>query len=530
MANITISRNKIALTAVCLSAIMLGLEITSIPSILPTLERVLPADFRQLQWIMNAYTIAMCSVLVAMGALADRFGRKRVFVISIIVFGIASLICGLATSAPLLISARFLQGTSAAGMLACQVAVLSHQFRGGPERGVAFAWWGVIFGLGLGFGPIVGGVIVTLSSWEWVFFIHVIIALLTVVFARMGVEESADPHAISIDIGGMITLSLAVFGLVYLITQGQELGLNSLAAMSVLAASALSFLLFVRIETRVARPMFDFKAFRIRNFSGALLGASGMNFSFWPFIIYFPIYLQSVLGYSSVTAGLTVLAYTLPTVVMPPVAEKLLAKRGPSFVIPLGLFTIATGFMLMRLVATTEYASWATLLPGCVLAGIGLGLTNTPVTNTATGSLPPERAGMASGMEFSARMISLAVNIAIMGFVLVKGVSLKLGEATEDAASAQALRTLTDAVAAGNFNAGEAVGVSFAVARSALTYGIGWVLTYGAIAALVLGVMAVIVFGKRERPETKDHKAVPQSSGGQSLVSKAECEAACERN
>src|ERR1700710_2707793 len=164
MAAITASKNKVALTAVCLSAIMLGLEITSIPSILPTLEKVLPAEFRQLQWIMNAYTIAMCSVLVAMGAFADRFGRKRVFMVSIVVFGIASLICGLATSAPLLIAARFLQGVSAAGMLACQVAVLSHQFRDGPERGVAFAWWGIVFGLGLGFGPIVGGVIVPLWS------------------------------------------------------------------------------------------------------------------------------------------------------------------------------------------------------------------------------------------------------------------------------------------------------------------------------------------------------------------------------
>ena len=492
----TPSKNKIALAAICMSAVMLGLEITSIPSILPTLEKVLAADFRQLQWIMNAYTIAMCSVLVAMGALADRFGRKRVFMLSIAIFGIASLICGLATSAPLLIAARFLQGLSAAGMLACQVATLSHQFRNGPERGVAFAWWGVVFGLGLGVGPIVGGVIVTLLNWEWVFLIHVVIAAITFGFAKVGVEESADPHAGQIDFGGMVTLSLAVFGLVYLITQGQELGLSSPLAIAIGLVSAICALLFVWIETRVVRPMFDFKAFRIRNFSGALLGASGMNFSFWPFIIYFPIYLQSVLGYSSLTAGLTVLAYTLPTVVMPPIAEKLLAKRGPGFVIPLGLFFIAAGFILMRLVAMTEYASWVTLLPGCVIAGLGLGLTNTPVTNTATGSLAPERAGMASGMEFSARMISLAVNIAVMGFVLVAAVSFKLGGSIAAAISPQAFRQLVDGVAAGNFDVGESLGISPAVAHDALAYGIGWVMTYGAGAALILGVLCVIVFGK----------------------------------
>ncbi|NMM29056.1 MAG: MFS transporter [Glaciimonas sp.] len=483
---------------------MLGLEITSVPSILPTLEMALPANFKQLQWIMNAYTIAMCSMLVAMGALADRFGRKRIFMIGIVIFGIASLICGLATSAPLLIAARFLQGISAAAMLACQVAVLSHQFRDGTERGMAFAWWGVVFGLGLGFGPIIGGAIVAFASWKWVFLIHVLIAILTVTLARIGVNESSDPHAGSIDLGGMVTLPLSVFGFVYLIIQGQELGNGNPFGLGVFAVSITSFLLFVFIENKVARPMFDFKSFRIPNFSGALLGASGMNFSFWPFIIYFPIYLQSVLGYSSVVAGLTVLAYTLPTIFVPPFAEKLLLKRGPNFVIPLGLFVIAAGFILLRLAVMTEYASWMTLLPGCVIAGIGLGLTNTPVTNTATGSLPPERAGMASGMEFSARMISLAVNIAVMGFILVKGVSASLMEVSPQKVASLNLHSLADVVAAGNFAAVEAKGISILIARDALAHGFEWVMLYGAISPLILGVVAAVVFGRRESslPET----------------------------
>ncbi|WP_296657013.1 MFS transporter [Paraburkholderia sp.] len=488
-------KNKIALAAICLSAVMLGLEITSIPSILPTLEHVLPADFKQLQWIMNAYTIAMCSSLVAMGALADRFGRKRVFTIGIVVFGVASLICGLASSAPLLISARFLQGVSAAAMLSCQVAVLSHQFQNGPERGVAFAWWGVVFGLGLGFGPIVGGSIVSFASWEWVFLIHVLIAVVAVSLARVGVVESSDPHALKIDFGGMVTLSLSVFCLVYLITQGQKPEAGNPLGVAAVAVAVVSFILFVIIENRVARPMFDFKAFRVRNFSGALLGACGMNFSFWPFIIYFPIYLQSVLGYSSVAAGLIVLTYTLPTIIVPPVAERLLLKRGPNFVIPVGLFTIGAGFLLLHLIVMAAHASWITLLPGCLVAGIGLGLTNTPVTNVATASLPPERAGMASGMEFSARMISLAINIAIMGFVLVNGVSAGLLGALPTGAN---IGYLVDAVSAGNFQLAEADGIPVVAARAALTQGFGWVTLYGTIAPLVLGFAAAIVFGRKK--------------------------------
>ena len=492
------SKNSFALIAVCLSSLMLGLEITSIPSILPTLESVLPADFRQLQWIMNAYTIAMCAVLMAVGALADRYGRKRIFMSGIVVFGIASLICGLATNAPLLIAARFLQGLSAAAMLACQVAVLSHQFRNGAERGKAFGWWGIIFGIGLGFGPIVGGGIITLSSWEWVFLIHVLIAAFTVFCAYKGVEESSDPNATRIDLAGMTTLSFAVFGIVYLITQGQALGLTSPTVLTILTLSIASLVLFIVIENRIARPMFDFSVFRVRKFSGALLGSSGMNFSFWPFVIYLPIYLQAVLGYDAIAAGLTVLAYTVPTIVVPPLAERLLLRRGPGFVIPLGLFTIGAGFALLHAVSASEHVNWMTLLPGCILAGIGLGLTNTTVSNTATAALPPERAGMASGMDMSARMISLAVNIALMGSILLSGVSAYLLQEPPQAPPEATLRALADAISAGNLAAAEDYGVPISTARDALAHGIGWVMIYGAISACSFSLLSFLVFGGRK--------------------------------
>ena len=326
---------------------MLGLEISSIPAILPTLEQRLSAEFRQLQWIMNAYTLAMTTCLMAMGALADRYGRKRVFVTGIAVFGLASLICGLAETVPILIAARFLQGASGAAMLSSQVAVLSHQFRDGAERGTAFGWWGIVFGIGLGFGPLIGGVTVAVASWEWVFLVHVGLALVTLTLARRGVVESSDPHAVRIDLPGMTTLSLAVFCLVYLIIQGQAPDTGHPVELILAGVGIASILAFVAVETRTRRPMFDFGAFRTRAFSGALLGSAGMNFSFWPFVIYLPIYFQSVLELTSVAAGLVLLAYTMPTLAVPPFAEGLLKRRGPGFVIPLGLFTIGTGFILM---------------------------------------------------------------------------------------------------------------------------------------------------------------------------------------
>jgi MFS family permease len=189
-------RGVIVLSAVCLSCLMFGLEISSIPAILPTLEQVLHADFKELQWTMNAYTIAVTTVLMATGTLADRYGRKRMFAIFIAAFGLTSLICGLAENVVTLIVARFLQGASGA-MLICQVAVLSHEFRSGNERASAFGWWGVIFGIGLGFGPLIGGAIVAVLSWKWVFLVHVLLASVAFALTLGGVHESKVRQAAS---------------------------------------------------------------------------------------------------------------------------------------------------------------------------------------------------------------------------------------------------------------------------------------------------------------------------------------------
>ncbi|HXO76299.1 MAG TPA: MFS transporter, partial [Puia sp.] len=197
-------KKVVALAAVCLSSLMFGLEISSVPVILPTLENVLHGNFKDMQWIMNAYTIACTTVLMAAGTLADRYGRKRIFIISVSLFGLTSLVCGLAGSVVVLIASRCLQGVSGGAMLICQVAVLSQLFRDGPGRSRAFGWWGIVFGIGLGFGPIIGGMIVAVSSWQWVFLVHVVLSVITLLLIFTGVEESGDPMAKRLDVWGMI--------------------------------------------------------------------------------------------------------------------------------------------------------------------------------------------------------------------------------------------------------------------------------------------------------------------------------------
>lgn len=486
-------KNRIALAAVCLAALMFGLEISSVPVILPTLEQVLHGQFKDMQWIMNAYTLACTTVLMAAGTLADRYGRKRIFMASLLLFGLTSLVCGFAGSTSVLIASRFLQGMGGGAMLIALIAVLSHQFREGRERSKAFAAWGVIFGIGLGFGPIIGGLIVALSNWQWVFLIHVPLTAVTLGLALISVEESHDPQAKHLDVLGIASLSVGVFGLTYFITQGPELGFRSAWAIGAIVLAALSLALFVLVELRHSYPMFDFSVFRIRNFSGAIFGSMGMNFSFWPFMIYLPIYFQGALGYGVVPAGMALLAYTLPTLVIPPLAERLTLRYQPRVVIPAGMFTIGLGFILMHYGSQAEHASWLSMLPGCVLAGVGLGLTNTPVTNTTTAAVPATRAGMASGIDMSARLITLAINIALMGFLLLEGIQASLQHALPASIDRHALRTAAEKIAAGNLTAAPAIGVD--VARAALVHGFGDVMLYGGVGVWVLAAISFSVFG-----------------------------------
>jgi EmrB/QacA subfamily drug resistance transporter len=470
---------------------MFGLEISSIPAILPTLEQVLHADFKQLQWIMNAYTIAVTTVLMATGTLADRYGRKRMLIVSIAAFGVTSLMCGVTESVVTLIVARFLQGLSGGALLICQIAVLSHEFQGGRERAIAWGWWGVIFGIGLGFGPIIGGAIAAILSWQWVFLIHVVFAVAALVLTVAGVHESKDPQADSLDIAGILTMSLSVFCLVFCITQGGDFGFTSSTALAILGVSLASFIAFLIAEKVSQRPMFDFAVFRIPAFSGAIIGSAAMNLSYWPFMIYLPIWFQAGLGYDSVAAGLALLAYTLPTLVTPPLAERLLLRYRPGLIIPAGLFTIGIGFILMKFGSAAAQANWLTMLPGCVIAGIGLGLTNTPVTNTTTGAVSSDRAGMASGIDISARMVSLAINIAVMGFILSSGVLAHLKGTFPDLGAAE-LGLLAERIAAGA--AAPASELSDGNIHEALVQGFGWVMLYGGLGVWIMAGVSLSLF------------------------------------
>ncbi|UEL24268.1 MFS transporter [Pseudomonas fluorescens] len=488
------ARDGLALTAVCLVALMFGLEISSVPVILPTLEQQLGTGFQDAQWIMNAYTLACTSVLMAAGTLADRFGRRRMLVLCLWLFGLASLACGLANDASTLITARFVQGVGAGAMMICQFAILSHQFREPAARARAFAIWGVIAGVGLGFGPMVGALILAVADWRWVFLVHGPLTVLTLVLLRISVEESRDPAGYRLDIAGMLTLTLSVFALVYFITQGSENGFGAPAMLGWAGLSLGGLLLFILIERRSTHPMFDFSVFRIQRFNGALMGSIGMNFSFWPFMIYLPLYFQAGLGYDTMTTGGALLAYTLPTLLVPPLAERLALSYGADRIIPLGLGLMGAGFISMAAANGAEHPSIAWVLVSCAMAGVGLALTNSPTTNTTTGSVSADRAGMASGIDLSARLITLALNIALMGLVLLLGISHHLASLLPHS-TAMEWPEISQHLAAGKL---DVLALARPDAQAALRHGVGWAMLFAGLGACGLAMLSGYFFRRAQ--------------------------------
>ncbi|WP_122257399.1 MFS transporter, partial [Pseudomonas salomonii] len=277
------------------------------------------------------------------------------------------------------------------------------------------------------------------------------------------------------------------------ITQGSENGFGSPAMLGWAGLSLVGLLLFIVVERRSAHPMFDFSVFRIQRFNGALMGSIGMNFSFWPFMIYLPLYFQAGLGYDTLTTGAALLAYTLPTLLVPPLAERLALRYGAERIIPLGLGLMGAGFITMAAVNGAQQPSIVWVLFSCVLAGVGLALTNSPTTNTTTGAVSADRAGMASGIDLSARLITLALNIALMGLVLLLGIGHHLSSLLP-ATTALDWPAISQNIAAGKL---DALVLAPSDAQAALRHGAGWAMLFAGLGACGLAILSRYFFQQR---------------------------------
>ncbi len=438
------------LAVAALGSFLVILDVTVVAIALPSIERELKASFAELQWIINAYNIAYTSVLIAVGAIADRFGRRRVMVIGLALFGATSLIVGLADTPSALIWGRVAQGLSASAMLILGVALISNAFQG-SDRAQAFALWGVSIGCGAAFGPIVGGILVDLLSWRWIFLLNVPIVAVLITLCYWRVQESSDDNAGGLDWPGILTFTGALGCLSYAVIEGGERGWGSDTILAAIAGAVVLFLLFVWIETSVRKPAFDLRLFRIPTFTGVQLVCVLNSITFWVMLVYLPIYFQVVHEMSASSAGLMLLPMTIPLLLVAPLGARLASpeRLGVRGLIAFGCALVAVGFLWLAIAPPAEVVVWVVAF---LLLGLGTGLINGELSNVATAVVPPEKAGVASGVNITFRHGSFTLSISVFGAILLSSITLQLGGSGDLAtALGEGLTNTANFIARGDF-------------------------------------------------------------------------------
>jgi EmrB/QacA subfamily drug resistance transporter len=429
------------LLAVCVATFMLLLDVTIVNVALPDIQHDLGASFSSLQWVIDAYALTLASFLLVAGSVGDRVGRRRVFSIGFGVFTAASFACGLAGDPTVLNIARGVQGTGAAAMFATALALIAQEFEG-RERANAIGIWGATVGGAVAIGPLIGGLITEGLGWEWIFFVNVPIGIAAIVLteSKLANVKATDPQPI--DVPGVVTFSAGLFLLIFGLIRGNAEGWGSAQIVASLGGAALLLLAFLVIESRRENAMLDLSLFRNPSFSGVSLVAFTLSASMFAMFLYLTLYIQDVLQYSPLQAGLRFLPTTALSFVVAPIAGRMLNRVPARAIMGTGMIFVGTGLALQA--GINVDSSWTTLLPGFILAGIGVGMTNPGIASVALGVVNAARAGMASGINSTFRQVGIATGTAALGAIFQSRIESKLGELLPGAPAA-----FSDAVSSG---------------------------------------------------------------------------------
>ncbi|HWB21657.1 MAG TPA: MFS transporter [Gaiellaceae bacterium] len=405
-----------ALALVCVAFFMTVLDGTIVTVALPTIKNSLHVADNTLQYVLIAYTITFGGLLLLGGRAADLLGRRRLFMIGVAVFSLASLVCGLANSIGVLIAARAVQGAGAAIVSPAVLSIITTTFDEGSERNKALGIWGAIGGSGAAAGVLFGGILTKYAGWEWIFFVNVPIGALVLALTRPIVRESRIPALRGFDAAGAVTITSSLSLLVYAISKAPDVGWGSGRTIGLLIVSVVLFASFLVIETRSPSPMVSFDIFRIRTVTGANVCGFFLGAVVFSNFFLLTLYVQQVLGYSALKTGLTFLATAGTVVVVAGVSQALVTKVGPRPVMTVGLALITGGMLWYTQIPV--HGSFAThLLPGYLLVGIGMAFSFIPMSIAALGGVEPQRAGLASGLINSAQQIGGALGVAIASTV-----------------------------------------------------------------------------------------------------------------
>jgi EmrB/QacA subfamily drug resistance transporter len=408
-------RRLLVLAICCLSLLIVGLDSTIVNVALPSIHRSLNASVTGLQWTIDAYTLVLASLLMLGGSTADRVGRRRVFQIGLTVFALGSLLCGLAPSLELLVAARVIQAIGGSMLNPVAMSIIRNVFEDPRERAEAIGVWGGVFGLSMALGPVVGGALVDAVGWRSVFFVNVPVALAAILLTARFVPESRAPRPRRIDSVGQLLVITALATLTYAIIEGPRHGWTSVEILTLFGAAVASFIILVLYELRRAEPLLEVRFFSSVPFSGAsaiaVLAFAGFN----GFLFLNTLYLQDVRGLSPLDAGLYMLPTAAMLLIFSPLSGRLVGRRGSRRPTVLGaLGVIAGGAMLLNLTASTSFTY---LLISYFALGLGIGLINPPITNTAVSGMPGEQAGVAAAVASTSRVVGVTLGVAVLGAV-----------------------------------------------------------------------------------------------------------------
>ena len=405
------------LGAVAFGLFMIMLDNTIVNVALPAIEHSLHMSISSLEWIVTAYALTFAALLITGGKLGDMFGRRKMFIVGLVVFTLASLACGLAPSAGFLIGARAVQGIGAALMNPATLSIITATFPP-KERGQAIGIWAGVSALALAIGPLLGGLIVDNINWHWIFYVNVPVGVVGIVVSYFFIKESRDTsHEQSIDLPGLVTSGAALLALSYALIEGNNHGWTSPEILGLFVGAAVLLAAFILLELRQRLPMLDLSLFKIGSFVGANLVAMLVSLGMFGVFFYISLYVQNILGYSPTKAGAIFLPMTVLIILVAPIAGKLSDRVGSRWLMGAGMGILGVSLLLYQRIGL--HTGFWSLLPQLLLGGLGMALTMSPMTSAAMGSVPIDKAGVGSGVLNSFRQVGGSLGIALMGAILL---------------------------------------------------------------------------------------------------------------
>jgi EmrB/QacA subfamily drug resistance transporter len=450
------------LGAMCFALFMVMLDNTVVNVALPSIQRDLHAQISELEWTINGYTLTFAVLIATGGRLGDIFGRRRMFMSGVVIFAVTSATAGIAQDPEMLIASRAIQGIGAALMMPATLSIITHAFPA-AERGRAIGTWAGVSALALSIGPVIGGFLTEYVSWRAIFFINLPVAVGAVAATIFAVSESRDETVDrKVDYPGVIALTASLTAIVLALIEGNSWGWSSPPILALLIGGALGLATFVAIELRVGSPMVEFGLFRTRQFIGSNLVAFIVTFAMMGSFFFMAIYMQDILGYGALEAGIRFLPTTMVIAVVAPIAGRLADRLGPAVPMSVGLAILAVSmFMFAGIDSSTTYAG---LIVPFILMGLGIAQVMSPMSTAAMNAVSVQKSGVASGVLQMSRMIGASVGVAATGAIFQSQLGSGFNPAALAAAPEQARSIFVNALASAMLLAAIVVLVGLVVA------------------------------------------------------------------